>query len=252
MQSSLARMPTVLATVGPVRSASLRVAQRMANSLRAGRGSGDPSDFQHCGVIWVVVPDAQLDRMLACVPVDGKPVVVFDSARESTSIGTCVATVHAVDPAEKTFAAEGHADALRVLRRVFDGERRKLIEVRSKALFLAAMNFSSRLVLPAFAAAVESFRAAGFSRAEATRAAEVLAMPALRAYSKAGAKAWSPSAGQELKESLDRDFARICGEDSRLAGLYKASIEQALEYFSKGSNALHDYLPWAARRPGKE
>ena len=39
--SILARLPSVLAAVGPVLSSSQRIARRTANSLRAGRGEGD-------------------------------------------------------------------------------------------------------------------------------------------------------------------------------------------------------------------
>ena len=223
--SSLARMPAVLATVGPVLSVSQRVARRMSNALRAGRAVNDPEALASCRVVWIAAANHQLDRLVAAARpfLDNKIVVLCDSPRDSGSLAVraYVATLNPVDPGETVLACEGHAEALRFLQRVAVRERRKLIELRpgSKATFLAAANLAGRLILPAFAASVEGFRAAGFARADATRAAESLAIPALHSYTKAGRKAWTgPGFPADVK-------------DPRLAAVYRESVQQALHYF---------------------
>jgi hypothetical protein len=86
-------------------------------------------------------------------------------------------------------------------------------------------------LLPWIAASVESLRHAGLSRVEATQVANALGGRALRAYAKAGPKAWSPMAAERLRLSVARDLDTIRGVDSKLAALYAEGVEQALRYF---------------------
>ena len=162
-------------------------------------------------------------------------IVVCDSRRGSDSFdaGLRLATLNAADPEERIFAAEGHADVMRQLRSVTAQERRKLIEMRpaTKPLFFAGIHLAAHLILPSYSAAVEGLRAAGFSRADAARVAQALATRAVRSYSKAGKKAWSPAAAGSLRDALEDDVTSIRTVDPDVAGVYAASIEQALRYF---------------------
>jgi hypothetical protein len=236
-QSFVARLPSVLAAVGPVKSVSFRVARRLANSLRVGHAVEDSFALRDCESIWIAVPEAMLDGTIAELRhLPRKQIVVCDSRRDSHSLkmnGARVATLNAVDTGERILAAEGHPDVLRLLRRVSTREHRKLIELRasSKPLFFAGINLASQLILPPFSAAVESLRAAGFPRAEATRTAEALGSRALRAYSKAGRKAWSPGAAPVLQEALEQDLNVIRSAEPGIAEVYAAAIAQALRYF---------------------
>jgi len=233
--SSLARMPSVLATVGPVLSVSLRVARRMANALRAGQAVHDPEALRSCDTIWIAVPDKHLDRVLSPFrrALERKTIVLCDSVRDSGSIAipaARVATLNRLEPGENFLVAEGHPDALRMLRRIAKQERAKLIELNSgsKPLFLAAMNLAGRLMLPSFSAAVENFRSAGFSRSDATRAAEMLTRGCLRAYNKAGRKAWNSAADPDLRDALERHVQHVHAENPKRGELYRAAIESAL------------------------
>jgi len=235
-QSFLARWPSVLAAIGPVKSVSLRVARRLANSLHAGYAVEHTSAFDNCELVGVAVPDALLDRRLGDAASHCRAVVVCDSTRGSESLarGECaVATLNAADPGERVFVAEGHVNALALLRRAASRENRKLIELRpcSKAMFVAAGYLAGHLMLPAFAAAVESLRAAGFPRSEATRVAEMISARAVRTYTKAGRKAWRPGAAPELRRSMEQDGDAIRGLDREIADMYESAIEQAVRYF---------------------
>lgn len=237
-QSFLARLPSVLAAVGPVFSSSLRVARRMANSLRAGHAVDDLAAFAHCTAIWIVLPEAMLGRIFARlhgVSLTGKTMIVCDTRRVSESIpvtGAHVATLQAADPGERFFAAEGHPAALRILRSALAREKRKLIELHpsAKPLFLAGTDLTSGLLLPCFGAGVESLRKAGFTRREATSVAAVLGTEALRAYLKAGRRAWKPATAEVLRgvRKTDPHVA-----DPHIADVYHTAIEQALRYFAR-------------------
>ncbi len=237
-QSFLARMPSVLATVGPVYSVSLRVARRMANSLRAGYAIDDPSEFAACNSIWIAMPESAVDEIVEQVRggLKDKIVVLCDSTRPANFIGVDsarAATLNAVDPNERVLTAEGHPDAVAVLRKIAARESRKLIELRrdSKALLVAGLQLASDLVLPPYAAAVESFRAAGFPRADAIRLAESLSDRALKSFSKAGRKAWSPAAAKALQRTLKDELESIRSAHPAIAEEFASAALQALRYF---------------------
>lgn len=240
----LARMPVLLSSIGPVKAASFRVARRIANSLRAGDAVMSYDGLAPCDLIWIAVPDSGLDRvsreLAAATPIKGKIAVLCGSSRDSfwpgplLAGGALVATLNSVEESnERLFVAEGDPAAMRVLRRTIAAEKRKLIELRaaSKALYLSGVHLATHLLLPWIAASVESLRDAGFSRVEATHLANVLGSRELRAYAKAGPKAWSPDAANALRQSIARDLDTIRAVDPKLAALYSSGIDQALRYF---------------------
>jgi hypothetical protein len=229
-RSLVARLPALLSSLGPVKATSYRVARRIVNSLRAGRAVESYSALAVCNAIWIVAPEAALDRIAGELP-PGIPAIVCETTRDSSLVAAArVATLHAISADEQTLVAEGHADALRYVRRVAAANRRKLIQIptASKPLFLAGIDLATYIALPWIAGAVESLRAAGFSRSEATRVVEELGGRTLRSYAKAGAKAWSPMAERELRRALDVNLA-----DRRLADLYRSGIRRALQFFGR-------------------
>ncbi len=177
--SFISRMPVLLRTLGPVKAASLRVARRIANSLKAGFGVTEYAALKPCSLIWLAVPDAMLDKiahdLAEQTSLEGKMIVVCGSSRESTWPGPLragsarVASLNAIELSdERTFVAEGDAKVIRELRRLAIAEKRKLIELQpgSKPLYFAGSHLATHLILPWIAAAVESLRAAGFTRTE--------------------------------------------------------------------------------------
>src|SRR5437660_9487619 len=63
--SPLVRMWALRERLGPVKASSMRVASRIANSLRAGHPVGDYEKFEGCGLILISVPDALLPKIVA-------------------------------------------------------------------------------------------------------------------------------------------------------------------------------------------
>jgi predicted short-subunit dehydrogenase-like oxidoreductase (DUF2520 family) len=243
-RSFLARMPAVLRRIGPIKANSFRVARRIANSFRAGDAVTGYAALAPCDLIWIAVPDAGLERvsrdLAAAVSLSGKIAVICASAHDSAwpgpllAAGACVASLNCVEESgEQLFVGEGDPAAMRELRRVIAVEKRKLIELRpaSKALYLSGVYLATHLLLPWIAASVESLRSAGFSRVEATQLANTLGGRALRAYAKAGVKAWSPVAAERLRRSLSSDLNAIRSADPKLGATYIEGIDLALRYF---------------------
>jgi hypothetical protein len=240
-KSFIARLPALLRTVGPVKATSLRVARRIANSLRAGHPVEDYATLNRCALIWIALPEAALDRVLrelsSEISISGKMMVICGTARSSTGLCAGSATLDAIPGDEHTLVAEGDADALRELRRLASAERRRLIEIpaAAKSSYLAGVHLASDLLLPYVDAAVEMLRASGFSRSQATQIAEGLGTGVLRAYAKAGRKAWSGAMTLDLRGSRERDLGAIRGADPIRGALYERGIEQALEYFKESA-----------------
>jgi predicted short-subunit dehydrogenase-like oxidoreductase (DUF2520 family) len=242
-QLFLARLPSLLSTIGPVKAASLRVARRISNTLRAGHAVEHYSDLERCQLIWIAVPDATVDRVSrdlgASLSIPGRMFVLCGSNLDSLravrlqAAGSRVATLNAMDRDARTLIAEGHPHVLRELKHLLAADKRKLIELRSsaKSLYLAGVQLAERLALPWISAALESFRAAGFTRAEAAEAVALMNSRAVRAYGKAGKKAWTPTVVAGLRGALEHDLESIRKQDPRLAALYAAGVMLATRYF---------------------
>jgi predicted short-subunit dehydrogenase-like oxidoreductase (DUF2520 family) len=243
-QSFLARMPRVLGRLGPVKASSLRISRRIANSLRAGIGVEHYSAFEACGLIWICVPEPLVDRVTAelaeAIPLQGKMVVLCDVMRDSLlpsplrTAGARLASINVVpETDERMFVAEGDNTAVTEIRKLLEHEGRKLIELRpaAKALYFAGTYLGSLMVLPWIAGAVESLRASGFTRVEATRLVQGLGTRAIKDYSKAGAKAWNHAEAHRLQAVLRAEMEAIRMTDPRLAMLCNEA-ERAAQFFT--------------------
>ncbi len=243
-RSFLARRPGFLAHLGPIKAPSFRAARRIAISLRRGHAASQYSVLEPCSVIWISVPEEGLDHVLwdliAQTPSHRTMVVFVDVVRDSRRLaallraGARVATLNAVDGSgERSFVAEGHPDTMRVLRALFTAEKKKLIELTSaaKPFYFAGMKLSSSLLLPLISASVESFRAAGFSQADALAVAGSLSVQAAYTYEKSGRKIWNKKLTSELRDALEHNIDPLKSSDPRLADAYAEGLRQALKYF---------------------
>jgi hypothetical protein len=261
-ESFLTRMPGILGSLGPVKAASLRVAVRIANSLRAGIAVEEYSALERCFLIWIAVPDTALDKiqqdLAAGASFDGTMIVICGSMRSSLSPSPLrfgharLATLNTIDQSdERAFIGEGDPDVMYELGKLLAAEGRKLIPIppASKALYLAGAHFATHLLLPWISAAVESMRQAGFSRRDATRVVEAMGTHSLRSYIKAGRKAWSPHAAPELHQAAERGLETIRSANADLAALYADGIAQALRYFEGEHADLNELASPSAADP---
>lgn len=254
-------MPALLEQLGPVKGSSLKVSRRIANGLHAGVGVDDYRAFAPCDLIWIYAPENLLDtlasQLAASQPLTGKTIVLCDMLRDSLWLsplrkaGARIATLNCLpESLERKFVAEGHPQALAELRKLLTRDRRRLIEIRpaTKPLYLAGLHLASHVLLPWIAGATESLRAAGFARSEAVSAVEALGERTLRAYGKAGDKAWKRSAAEQLQRAVSEDFETLRQTDTRLAALFSDGGERMLRYFAKPAQKQH--LKVMARRSG--
>ena len=81
------------------------------------------------------------------------------------------------------------------------------------------------------AAAVESLRASGLTRAEAVAVGEHLGARMLHRYAKAGERVWNRKTAAGLRRALEHDLEAIRRVDPRLPELYEKGIRIALGRF---------------------
>lgn len=249
-RSFLARLPALLARLGPVKASTFRIARQISHSLRAGQAASHYSALEACPMIWFAISDSSLDRTLrdftAQTPLHEPMVVLCDSAQASSvpaplaRIGARLAWLHPVpESRERLFVAEGHPAPLGVLKRLLAEDGRKLIELKpgGRPLFFAGVYFASVLLVPWFAGGIESLRASGLTRAEAAAVAESLGARTLRHYTKAGDRAWNRKIAPALRHVLEQDLEPMRRLDPRLAELYEKGVRAALQKFDTKFNA---------------
>jgi hypothetical protein len=93
------------------------------------------------------------------------------------------------------------------------------------------MKLASSLLLPWISASAESFRAAGFSQADALAVAGSLSVQAAYAYEKSGRKSWNKKLTIELRKALEHDIDALKSSDTKLAEAYAEGLRHALKYF---------------------
>jgi hypothetical protein len=244
----LARMPSLHVRLGPVKGASFASARRLVATLRAGFAVPHYSALKFCPAIWICVPEAELEQVvrgLAPHLLPGVIVIVCGSYRCSASfqglleVGARVATLNAMDESwQSVFVAEGHREALRLLRSSVAEERRRLYELRpgGKREFLAGTEMATELLRPWIAAAVNLLSRAGIARPDAVLLAEVLAQRSLRSAARLGAQPLSSPAKEKLRFALGQ---RVPGMPSpREAKLYAEGLRLALEYFERDAKKV--------------
>jgi hypothetical protein len=243
-QSFLARMPALLARLGPIKASSFRVSRQVSNTLRAGQAASHYSALEPCPMVWFAVPETGLDRaardFTAQTPNHKTMVVLCDCARDSATPGplrAAGARIASLNPVpgfrERLFVTEGHRDTVRAVRRLLGQDHRKLIELKAggKPMFLAGIRCAAPLLLPWIAGGIQSLRAAGFTRAEAADVCEHLGMHALRSYSRAGPKAWNHKITASLRHALEHEIEAIRSRNPELAELYEQGIRIAIKQF---------------------
>ncbi len=245
-QSFLTRLPGFLVNLGPIKAPSYHTSRRIANSMRHGYAALHYSVLETCAMLWIAVPETALEQTLrdlvAQTPIRRTKVVLVGVRRDSLTpgplqaTGARVATLNAVEgTGERSFVAEGHPDTVRELRRLFQREKKKLIELlpATKPSYFAGVQFATNFLWPSISTAAEAFRLAGFRQADALAIAGTLGEQAVHLYSKAGRKAWNPKVARELLYALKHETEPLTSLNPGLAEAFVAGIRSTLIHFEK-------------------
>ncbi len=245
--SAFARLPGLLERLGPVKSHSLRVASRVANTLGAGRAVHNFSDLAPCRVVCLVVPDDEVVTVVAGLAASGldwkeRAVLLLDTWLDSSDLAPLAALgaetgslCHAEAEPERRALLEGSRIAVIEAKRLLlgSGFRVSIVETSAKPLVLAALTFAEALAFPLLACAEECLKRGGISYLQAGGFLDRASLRATRAYGISRRKAWPGPLASSNAELMRRQFRSLRAADPATARFLAASSRQALEYFER-------------------
>ncbi len=175
--SVVLRLRTISQELGPVKSATLRVARRLSNMLHAGYAVGEYEELQAARLILLRVPDEAVPRVveeLCSAELVFRDLVfglceswltaeVLAPLRER---GAAVATFVCIPSVQRDwFVVEGQIPAVRQIRRFLDrnGMHSAEIHAGAKALLFGAELLTTVAPMPLLIAAQQALRSSGIS-----------------------------------------------------------------------------------------
>ena len=238
--SALLRLPTIAQELGPVKSASMRVARRFSNLLHAGYPVDDYEELQAARLILLRVPDATVSRVVEELSSSDLlfrklafglcetwlPTDVLEPLRQR---GSAVATLVSVPTVRHNwFAVEGQTSAVRQIRRLLDRNDMYSTEIHaeSKALLFGAELLATVLPLSLFAAAQEALRCSGISGKPLSALIEEMGLKMLRDFAKGTRLLWGGPLAQCSLETANSYFENLRRSHPRLAKALDEHIER--------------------------
>jgi predicted short-subunit dehydrogenase-like oxidoreductase (DUF2520 family) len=200
-RSLLAYLPALIAQLGPVKAPTLRVASRIANTLRAGHPVADYVEFEAIAMVLISLPDEIagqeiLSMRSAEVSWSGKTVILcsqelgLEALEPLASAGALTASLSLIGGERDWFLLEGNKVVERQVRPLLPpGGRLTVILPSTKAEYLTAMNCMGTSLMPVLITASAALRKAGFDTADAAAILEWQTGRTIRSYLKFGKKA---------------------------------------------------------------
>jgi len=192
--------PRILQHLGPVKAASLRVASRAVNAIRAGTPVSTYQELGAVSVILISAPDAEIEALVAEFANSGlrwkqKTVLLADSQFDSAVLsrvaeaGSATGSFNVLPEFQnRKFLVEGDPSAVRAMRRLLESGACRPIAIRpgSKSEYFAAVHFLELSLLSLLMAGSKALRGSGFRPGEEQAVLESAAATTVRNFLKAG------------------------------------------------------------------
>jgi predicted short-subunit dehydrogenase-like oxidoreductase (DUF2520 family) len=239
--SPLTRFWWLSERLGPVKSASYRVASRIANMLRAGRPVKDYAEFEACALVLVCIPEETVSQVVSemvssGISWRGKAVVLcsdwLDSGelRELSALGASVGSISPIPGFEdQRYLVEGDPLAIRQAKSLVEyGEWRAVaIEGSLKPFYLAAVTCTGSLLFAMLLAAFDSLHHARIPPAFSATLLERQITRTLRSFLKGGRRAYPQP------RELPRQLSALSAAAPELAYYFEQSTRLASRLISK-------------------
>gem|GEM_PF-3558798 len=256
--TALARHAGLARGIGVVAAASLKLASRYANVLKAGRPC-PVAGLAKCElvVIQASAPDlpAVLDlllesgmawrgRAVALLNEDLDPAALQPLHGKRASVCSAALTPGPVKP---VMVVEGDRHAVQAVREWASAAQIRCLELRAgtKQMYAAGLTAAATLITPVLEGALRSLRAAGLSMPEARRILAYVVDSSLRAHNAHGRKAWPNPALPARREAVKAQLASLASVDAKLAGFQKRCMEAALQLYGQP-------MEWLAEAPSSD
>jgi len=254
---SVLELRSVRAQLGPVQSASLRQASRIANTIRAGYPVRHVEEFAQSHVILICVPDAKLPRVVSSLADSNlhwtqTAVLVSEGSRgtealaELAQLGAQTASLTSLNGADKPrFLVEGDRFAVRAARMLVEEGGGRIVEVErgSHGVCAASAAFASWLCQPLMDASAECLRHAGLTPCGAGAIVERAVSRSLRAYLKGGRRAYRAPSTLEERQAFLRQLEALRRRDPALAKFFERTATEALRRMGRSTTWLEASTP---------
>jgi predicted short-subunit dehydrogenase-like oxidoreductase (DUF2520 family) len=195
--------------LGPVKSASYRVASRIANMLQAGHPVKDYAEFEDCNLILVCVPEEAISQVVsemasAEISWRGKAVVLCSTWLDSgelqqlAALGASIGSISPIPgfptsgPDDERYLVEGDPLAIRYSKSLVEYRERRVVAIERplKPFYLAALTCTGSLLFAVLLVASESLHRAGIPPALSATLLERQLTRTLRSFLKGGRRAY--------------------------------------------------------------
>jgi predicted short-subunit dehydrogenase-like oxidoreductase (DUF2520 family) len=239
--SPLTRFWRLSERLGPVKSASYRLASRIANMLRAGHPVKDYAEFEACVLILVCVPEENIslvvsEMLSAEISWRGKAVLLcstwLDSGalRDLSARGASVGSISPIPGFDDhRYLVEGDPLAIRESKRLVEYRERRVIAIERslKPFYLVALTCTGGLLFALLRAAFESLQHAGIPPGLSATLLERQITRTLRAFLKGGRRAYPQP------RELPRQLRALSASSPELAHYFEQSCRLASRLMEK-------------------
>ena len=227
--------------LGPVKSASYRVASRIANMLQAGHPVKDYAEFESCLLILVCVPEETVSQVVsemasAGISWRGRAVVLCSTWQDSGELhqlsvgGASVGSISPIPGFDDTrYIVEGDPLAIRLSKSLVEYRERRAVAIERplKPFYLAALTCTGTLLFALLHVAFESLHRAGIPPGLSARLLERQLTRTLRSFLKGGRRAYPPP------RELPRQLRALSGVNPELEFYLEQSCRLAARLMSQ-------------------
>lgn len=227
--------------LGPVKSASYRVASRIANMLQAGHPVKDYAEFEDCDLILVCVPEETISQVVsemvsAEISWRGKAVVLCSAwldSGELQKLAALGASIGSISPIagfdDERYLVEGDPIAIRHSKSLVEYRERRVVAIERylKPFYLAALTCTGSLLFAVLHVASKSLHRAGIPPPLSGTLLERQLGRTFRSFLKGGRRAYP-----EPRE-LPKQLRALSGINPELSHYLEQSCRLATRVISK-------------------
>jgi predicted short-subunit dehydrogenase-like oxidoreductase (DUF2520 family) len=249
--SAILRMPKLGDDLGPVKSASVRVARRVSNFLKAGHPVAVYEEMQSAQLILLRVPDESVSRIVeeifaADLVLKDVCFILCESWLSIESLaplrlrGAYVGTVLPVPSSRREwFVVEGDSLAVRHIKRFLEINDARALELRpgGKPFYFAAELLSTALPIPTLLAAQTALRGSGVSGNNLYTLLNEMTQTMLRDILKGARANWTGPLAHCSPKTAGDHFEALRRADPQLADFIGQQFESARTRMDKAKGA---------------
>lgn len=245
--SDVLRMPRLAEDLGPIKSATVRVARRVSNFLKAGHPVADYEELQSAHLVLIRAPDDAIPRVIdeiIATNLDLKDIsfVLCESWLDLEALqglrlrGASAASLLAVPSSRNSwFVVEGDSAAVRQMRRFIELNGARALELRTGGTpaYFAAELLATALPMPILLAAQAALRSSGISGNNLSILLSEMVQSMFRDITNGARGTWGGPLAECSEEVARRHIAALHASDPQIAEIVNYQLEWARQRMTR-------------------